>query len=182
MGKYIIINNNQYKLYIEFSYENFDYYTQIKMFLENNDKNFLIANENILFYYNLFNLYTKNIDNYILPNQLDPNFLGKQLNEYYYQIWTEKKNQNIILNEEGLWIGEKYCCFTYNDCATWIYKYNDELYLLITKLYNNFCNIDELNDFQLFIKNYNDFCKYNITIEELQYLKRYFKLLKNKIF
>lgn len=181
MSEFILINNDSYKLYVEYDCEDIDYYTQVKMFVQCNEKSFLIAKDNILFFYNLFNSYIENINNYILNKKLEPDCLGKQLNEYYYQVRSNQVYQDIILNESGHWIGEKYCCFEYNGYAMWIYKYNDRIYLLLTELYDGFFGENSLDSFKSFIKNYkNKILRVEITVNELYCLKNYFELLCGK--
>ncbi len=181
MNEYEIINNALYKLYIEYDPEEIDYYKAVKLYLQYGCKKILIADDNILFYYNVFNSYTQNTDSFILDEKLEPDHLGKQLNEYYNQMWNEQIYQDIILGEGGRWIGERYCCFETNDRATWIYKYNDKLYLLVTELYNGFGNIYNPDFFTSYLENYGKYIfKSEIEIDELFCLRDYFKALTQK--
>lgn len=171
----MVVNNDLYKIFVQVDDVPFDYYTPIKMYIQYRNKKILMVNENALFLYNLFDSYVNHPTQYILDNRLNPNRLGEQLNRYYFQIWTNMNFDDLVISQENFWIGEKYCCFTCNNYATWIFIYNNSMQLLITRLYGDFTNIDCTDDFQVFIKSNQDVFKSDILMDDLVSLRSFFK-------
>lgn len=76
---------------------------------------------NLLALKNIIDQYNGNID--ILDDNLNESTLRILLNDYYRWLYENKYQNNLILDNHGYWIGEKYCCYSNSEYATWIYCY-----------------------------------------------------------
>ena len=134
-------------IYLEIStnvdIHNIDYYTK-----------YGLLNENILYIKNILEKYIENINDYILDNRLLRENLGIDLNNYYYFLNYEINNYNLIVDENGNWIGEKYNCFCNNKYATWIYKFDNKIYLEVTPLFDFFKYDTNDLEYKIFIRKY----------------------------
>lgn len=145
-------------IYLEIStnvdMHNIDYYTNFNVELIIEDTKYNLLNENILYIKNILEKYIENINNYILDNRLLREDLGIDLNNYYYFLNYEINNFSLIVDENGNWIGEKYNCFCNNKYATWIYKFDNKIYLEVTPLFDFFKYDANDLEYKIFIRKY----------------------------
>jgi len=166
VNKHILLSNNQYVLQLISNVE-LDYYTDVTIELSTKSENKIIFKDNILYLKNLLEQYINNLDNYILDNRLDEKELGLQLNKYYYTIYEDIENNTLIKNKQGEWLGEKYCCFSTIQYATWLYKYSNKIILKVTPIFTKFENDNFFDEYSNFIKEYIDIFNIEITKKQL---------------
>lgn len=52
---------------------------------------------------------------------------------------------------DGEWIEERYCCFSAKEYATWIYKFKNSIYLMVTRVFREFGEDDIEEKYSIFI-------------------------------
>ncbi len=181
VNEYILLYNEQYILKLLIDIEDIDYYTNVIIELSTKDKNIIIFKDNLTFLKNIITSYINKIDSYILDTQLNEKKLGLLLNEYYYELYEDIENENIIKNERGWWIGERYCCFSTNQYATWLYKINENMVLKITPIFTGFGEDDFFDEYLNFIKNYSDIFNGEITIKQIENIFKIISELNREI-
>lgn len=159
-----------------------DYYTNIKIILNINERQYQLFNDNILYLKNISNQHFKNINQYELDG-VDAKNLGLLQNEYYYCVLEEKiiDSKKFVLDNDGNWIGSRYCCFESRDCYTWLYKVNDSIQLRVTPAYYKL--LEDKPEFGLgrVIKEDNEILVSVITNEVLEELVRLIDKLYKKM-
>lgn len=168
IDEFVVINSNHFKLKLLVNRVDMDYYTDITLKLYIGKKRIVLLEDNILFYKNMIYNYKDNIDVYSLDKRLDEKDLGLLLNEFYYCLYENITRNSIILDNQERWIGEKYCCFSNSDCATWIYKYNDNIVLKVTPMFRGFDKDNYFNQYLKFTKGYSDIFCTTITFNQLK--------------
>ncbi|MDU4862632.1 MAG: hypothetical protein E6356_17975 [Terrisporobacter othiniensis] len=151
LQEYTILKGDDFCLKFYISDVELDYYTNCKILLYFNDIEYILLNDNVLFIYNVLKQYIENMDNYQLDNRLNEFELGKGYNDYLYTIFENIDNEDIIFTKDGEWIGEKYCCFSTKEYATWIYKFKNSIYLMVTRVFQEFEEDDIESAYSMFI-------------------------------
>lgn len=168
MENYTLISQNTFKIELQIMDDIVDYYSNIciRLIIENNI--YEILNDNIYYLKNVKERYCVDNEIYEIDSRILEQELGILQNEYYYCLNENISNEDIILDENDEWIGEKYCCFSTPEYSTWIYKKGDEFHLMVTPMFRYF---DEENNRELyldFINEYkNIFCS-EILSEQLE--------------
>lgn len=180
-NEYILLYNEQYILKLLTDIKEIDYYTNVIIELSTKDKNIIIFKDNLLFLKNTLAPYVNNIDNYILNEELNEKSLGLLLNEYYYELYENIENKNIVKNERDCWIGEKYCCFSTNQHAVWMYKIYEKIVLKVTPIFTKFDEDDFFDEYLNFIESYSDIFSGEITIKQIENIFKVVSELNEKI-
>lgn len=165
--EYTVIKDNQCTVKISADITDLDYYTNITLKLCIDNKDIVLLVDNILFLKNVMSGYMENVDTYILDSRLDEKNLGLLLNEYYRYVDEENVKDKLILDGQNRWIGEKYCCFTNEGYATWLYKYNENMVMKVTPLFMGFEKNNYMQEYSEFIKEYRDVLSINVTFQQL---------------
>lgn len=179
MKKYVLTETLKYRIILLAEENDFDYYTPIYICLEFQYGSILLLKDNILFLKNIVERLSTGIEK--LHESLEDNKLGLMLNEYYYNLYENRNSTNIILNPNGTWIGEKYCCFSTPKCATWIYKICEKVVIKVTPVFSHFEKDDYKRLYSDFIKNYKDIFKGFITKQQLVDIKEIVLSLFHKL-
>lgn len=180
MTEYILIENAEYRLIILLDDEEFDYYTDVYIKFISDEKSIVLFKDNLLALRNIVEQYDKGI--YCLDNTLEEEKLGLLLNEYYRCLYEEQTQKNIIFNNQGQWIGEKYCCFMSLNYATWLYEHEGDIIMKVTPLFEEFEEDNFTEEYSEFVKNYEDITKMKLSLQQLRnirevILKLYYELL-----
>ena len=180
MTEYILIDNEKYRLKILLNEKDFDYYTDIWIELLYGKKKLILFKDNLLALKNIVKEYDKEVCS--LDNTLEEKSLGLLLNEYYRCSYEEQLQEGIVLDEHGQWIGERYCCFTYLNCATWVYRYAENIIIKVTPIFCGFEEDDYTEEYSDFVVNYKDIFKEISSLQELRTMKENVFKLYNKFF
>ena len=163
--KYALIKNKKYKLIMSLEKKDFDYYTDVCIELIFNIKTLMLFKDNLLALKNIIDQYKENIN--MLDDDLDENELGILLNDYYKGICENKFQSSLILDNQERWIGEKYCCFSGSEYATWIYRYNRDIIIKVTPIFHGFEEDDYAQEYCRFIQEYNDIFRERVSLQQL---------------
>ena len=166
--KRVIYEEKENSIYLLADETDLDYYTNIILELSTDKGNFLLLKDNILFFNNVVAEYINNIDGYVLDSRLNEREIGLLFNEYYYSLFNNIESNKIVLDDTGEWIGSRYCCFSNQRHATWIYKYGGNIYIKVTPVFMEMDKDNNQEDYNKFIANYADIFTGNITYEELE--------------
>lgn len=172
--EYMIISNKQCRISLILDEKNIDYYTDVTLELHFKSNKYVLLKDNVLYLKNIINSYVDNMDYYILDSRLNEERLGILLNEYYYNIYKNKTKECVIYDEKNNWIGEKYCCFMSLEYATWLYKYNNQIHLKVTPMFQYFDKKNNINEYLQFLNGYSEICNVIISLEELN---KFFEIL-----
>lgn len=104
------------------------------------------------------------------------------LNEYYRYLYDEQIKENIILNNQGQWIGERYCCFVGLNYATWLYEYTGNLIMKVTPIFDGFEDYDFTKEYSEFVKKYEDIIKKVVSLQQLRKMRQIILKLYYKLF
>lgn len=168
MDKYILFSQDTFKIELQIMDEVVDYYTEICVRLIKGNNIYEILNDNIYFLKNLKDTYIVNVEKFEMDTRIMDEKIGILQNEYYYCMYEDICNEDIILEDEEVWIGEKYCCFSTPEYSTWIYKKNGKIYVRITPMFRYF---EEENNSELyldFVNNYQDIIFSEIPLDQLE--------------
>ena len=80
----------------------------------------------------------------------------------------------MILDNHGYWIGEKYCCYSNSEYATWIYYYGGSIVMKVTPVFNGFENEGYVQEYYKFIQEYKDIFRGIVSLQQLIYVKKLF--------
>lgn len=180
MTEYMLIDNEKYRLKILLNEKDFDYYNDILIELLCGEKKIILFKDNLLALKNIVKEYDKKVRS--LDNTLEEKMLGLLLNEYYRCSYEEQLQEGIVLDEHGRWIGERYCCFTYLNCATWIYRYGENIIIKVTPIFCGFEEDDYTEEYIDFVVNYKDIFKEIASLQELRKMKENVFKLYDKLF
>lgn len=112
--------------------ENIDYYTQCKIILDADGKEYVLARDNILYFKNLFCQYLYNGKSYQLDTRIDENNLAILYPKYIKYIIHGKKDKDLVI-ENQKWIGEKYICSTTDRYTTWFFYKQNNICIKVTR-------------------------------------------------
>ncbi len=178
--KYVLLKSEKYKLIISLEEIDFDYYTDVCVELIFDKKSIILFKDNLLALKNIINQYIENID--ILDVNLDENRLGILLNDFYLGLYENQFHDNLILDNQERWIGEKYCCFSSLEYVNWIYKYDENIIMKVTPIFGGFEEDDYLQEYCKFIQEYNDIFREAVTLQQLLCIKKMIIELYNRLF
>lgn len=167
MKEYTLIENSDNKLILFLDSEDCDYYTDVYIKLIFDGNSIVLFKDNLLALKNILGQYENDISG--LDEKIDEEKIGLLLNEYYRCIYVEQMMEKIILNNQGQWIGEKYCLFTSQNNATWLYEYEGDFILKVTPIFKGFEEDDFMDKYTEFILNYKDIK--TCTIDKIQFEK-----------
>lgn len=105
---------------------------------------------------------------------LDEKKLGLLFNEYYYCIYEDITSDFIILDSQDRWIGEKYCCFSNSEYATWIYKRDDDIFMKVTPMFKYFDEDYNTKKYSKFVEEYSDILSTVITFQQLKKYQKFY--------
>ena len=117
-----------------------------------------------------------------LTDTLDEEKIGLLLNEYYRYLYEEQTQENIILNNQGQWIGERYCCFVGLNYATWLYEYKGNLIMKVSPIFDGFEEDDFTEEYRKFVKKYEDIIKKTVSLQQLRKMRQIILKLYDKLF
>lgn len=178
--EYILIQNEKYKLIISLDKIDFDYYTDVCIELIFDEQSIILFKDNLLALKNIIDQYNGNID--ILDDNLDESTLGILLNDYYRWLYENKYQNNLILDNQGYWIGEKYCCYSNSGYATWIYCYGENIVMKVTTVFDGFEEEDYAKEYYKFTQEYKDVFKEFVSLQQLTYAKKIIFQLYDELF
>ena len=114
----------------------YDDWIELKLLISNREE-IVIYDDTLLSLLGLYNHYFSDTKKMELDVSLKNANLGILLNIYYYRIANDMElgKQFFPLNENGDWVGTRYCCFENNNIATWFYIENDKYIFKCTPLY-----------------------------------------------
>ena len=176
LDEFIWIKRNEYSIALKYTIDDqIDYYTDVKIIVFYLNKEYEIFNDNLLYLKNIITNYLKNINDYIIEidNQIDIENIGLLQNTYYYCISQSIPLSNVkelLLDNEGEWIGLKYSFFESKKYSTWIYKKGSKINIKISPLFQYFFDKFSISKYKKFVKNYNDIINFEIEESELVYL------------
>lgn len=126
-----------------------------------NNKKIRLLNDTHLYFIDLCKNYFSDERKMKLDASLENVNLGIMLNIYFYRIANDMDLGKIFSNtsSNGNWIGASYCCFDYNNIATWIYFTNDKFVFKCTPLYKGLFDDYDMT-FEDFINNYREYQNY----------------------
>ena len=165
MKEYILIKNTNYELVLQFDEEDFDYYMNVNVKIKFAKTECVLYNDNILELKNIVVSLCDNIGR--LDNSLNERDIGILLNSYYYEMDEGQTSDKIILDENEVWIGEKYSYLMSNNYVTWFYKYNDNIILKITPIFHSEDEENDYVEYSRFIENYKDIFRDKISLEQI---------------
>lgn len=163
--EYALIKNERYKLIILLEEMDFDYYTNVYIHLIFDNKTILLFKDNLLALKNIVDQYEENID--ILCTDLDERRLGILQNDYYRVLFENDFQNDFILDSQGFWRGERYCCYMSTQYATWIYRYNGKIILKVTPVFVGFEEKGYMLKYDKFVKGYKDAFRDFVSLHEL---------------
>lgn len=175
MDEYLIINSSQYKLKLLADKEELDYYTDLILELCVGRDKYILLKDNILFIKNMIGKFINNIHMYELDGRLNESELGLLYNVYFYCNNEELVDDSIILDNQGSWIGEKYAFFSNQNYTTWFYKYNNNIMMKVTPMFQYFDEGNNSIQYKKFIKEYSDIFK---TVIDLSKIEEMLKILE----
>ena len=178
--KYVLLKSEKYKLIISLEEIDFDYYTDVCVELIFDKKSIILFKDNLLALKNITEQYSGNI--VILDNNLDESKLGILLNNYYMSIYENEIQDNLILDNQEYWTGEKYCCYVSLEYATWIYYYGGSIVMKVTPVFNGFENEGYVQEYYKFIQEYKDIFQGIVSLQQLIYVKKVVLKLYNELF
>ena len=181
MKEYIIVNSDKYKIQLRIDENNLDYYTDIILELSIGKEKFVLLKDNIIYFFNTIDTHIKNIDDYNLDKRLDEKKLGLLFNEYYYCIYEDIISDNIILDDQNRWIGEKYCCFSNSEYTTWLYKNNDNIVIKVTPMFKYFDEENNHTQYLKFVEEYADVFNTAVTFQQLIKFSEILSSLRGKL-
>ncbi len=154
MENYTLISQNTFKIELQIMDDIVDYYSNICIRLIMKNNIYEILNDNIYYLKNVKERYCVDNELFEIDARIFEQKLGILQNEYYYCLNENISNEDIILDENDEWIGEKYCCFTTPEYSTWIYKKGDRFHLMVTPMFRYF---DEENNRELYLNFINEY-------------------------
>lgn len=165
------IKNELYKIKL-IAADELDYYTNIIIVLDIQKKEYKLYDDNLLYLKNITEQYFKCIKQFELDPRINCKDLGLLQNEYYYCIFEDNiiNDDTIVQDDNGEWIGTKYCCFETKEYSTWLYKIKDTIQLKVTPNYYGFLKSIPSLEYNEFVKTYKDIITIDISVEELQNL------------
>ena len=168
--EYVLIENRKYKVILSFEEIDFDYYTNVSLEFICQNKSIIIFRDNLLALKNAIDWHYENIDE--LDTSLDENKLGILLNNYYGEGYEKQSQDGLNLDNQGRWIGEKYCCFLSHEYASWIYRKHENIIVKVTPVFCGYEKDDYIREYNKFLEEYNDTFREMITPQELHNMKR----------
>lgn len=177
--EYILMEDAEYRLVLLLDVEDCDYYTDVYIKLILDGKSIVLFKDNLLALKNIVEHYDKGVCS--LNGALEEEKLGLLLNEYYRCLYAEQMQENIIMNDQGQWIGERHCCFVGLNYATWLYEYTGNIIMKVTPIFDGFEEDDFTKEYSEFAKNYEDVIKKIVSLQQLRemrevILKLYYEL------
>lgn len=180
MTEYILMEDVKYRVVLLLNAEDCDYYTDVYIKLIFEEKSIVLFKDNLLALKNIVEHYDKGVCS--LDSTLDEKKIGLLLNEYYRYLYEEQIQENIILNNQGQWIGERYCCFVGLNYATWLYEYTGNLIMKVTPIFDGFEDDDFKKEYSEFVKKYEDIIKKVVSLQELRKMRQIILKLYYKLF
>lgn len=168
MENYILIGQNTFRIELQIMDDVIDYYSNICIKLITDNNTYEILNDNIYFLKNLKDRYCIESENLVFDARLPEKELGMLQNKYYYYLNENIYSEDIILDEDDEWIGEKYCCFSTPEYSTWLYKKEGKFYLRVTPMFQFFDDENNIEIFRNFINGYKDIFFSEIFLEQLE--------------
>jgi len=169
LKKYELIRTENYKLILQLNESEFDYYTDVYMELTFGTNKITIYKDNLLELKNSMKQFGENIP--ILEAKMDETKLGMLLNDYYRGIYEDNFDENVILDSQERWIGEKYCWFINSGYATWIYQYGGRIIMKVTPIFYGFEEDDYIQEYCKFKQEYKDIFREQVLLEQIIYMK-----------
>ena len=90
-------------------------------------------------------------------------------------IYENEIQDNLILDNQEYWTGEKYCCYVSLEYATWIYYYGGSIVMKVTPVFNGFEN-------EGYVQEYKDIFQGIVSLQQLIYVKKVVLKLYNELF
>lgn len=179
MKEYELIKTEKYKLMLLLDESEFDYYTDVFIELTFGVNKITIFKDNLLELKNNVKQFDENI--HMLENKLDETKLGILLNEYYWGLYEGDLDENIILDSQERWIGERYCWFINSEYATWLYKYCGKIIMRVTPIFSGFEEDDYVQAYCNFTQKYKDIFRGQLSLEQILYMKQIILDLYDKL-
>lgn len=180
MTEYILMEDVEYRVVLLLDAEAFDYYTDVYIKLIFAEKSIVLFKDNLLALKNIVEHYDKGVCS--LDSTLDEEKIGLLLNEYYRYLYEEQTQENIIVNNQGQWIGERYCCFIGLNYAIWLYEYTGNLIMKVTPIFDGFEEDDYKEEYREFVKKYEDIIKKTVSLQQLRKVRHIILKLYYKFF
>ena len=180
MTEYILMEDVEYRVVLLLDAGACDYYTYVYIKLIFAEKSIVLFKDNLLALKNIVEHYDKGVCS--LDSTLDEEKIGLLLNEYYRCLYEEQTQENIILNNQGQWIGEKYCCFVGLNYATWLYVYAGKVIMKVTPIFDGFEEDDFTKEYSEFVKTYEDIIKKTVSLQQLRKMRQIILKLYYSIF
>lgn len=135
----------------------YDDYIKVKLIILNQEE-LVLYDDTKLSFISLYRNYFTDENKMMLAERLENINLGILLNKYYYKIANDVNLYDMFFdeNDNGDWIGTRYCCFENDNTATWIYLKKSQLYFECTPLYEGLFE-DCAMSFEDFVKNYKSY-------------------------
>lgn len=165
----VLINNSKFKIVLEYI-KDVDYYTDIFIKLITPFKELTIYKDNFLALRNIV-LGFKILD---LVNYRE-NDLGLVLSKYFKKSFYTSEDYDI--NDI-----RKYCILEVKYYATWLYKCNQKIVLLVTPMAGDLGEEGYNERYSNFINNYHVLFKENISLQDLKKAKKIILDLYDKLF
>ena len=178
--EYTLIENEQYRLTILLDETDFDYYTDLCIKLIFDRKHIVLFKDNLIALKNIVEQFEGEIR--ILDDSLDEKSLGVLLNEYYRCINEDQIQDNIVFDNQGHWIGEKFYYFSSLEYVTWIYIYDASIIMKVTPIFRGFEKDNYFKEYNKFIKEYKDVFTEIISLQQLRYVKKIILELYDELF
>lgn len=178
MKKYELITTKKYKLILLLEESEFDYYTDVYIELTFGENKIIIFRDNLLELKNSVKQLGENIR--VLKDSILEAKLGILLNEYYSGLYRGEIDENIVLDYQGQWIGEKYCWFINSGYATWMYKYHGKIIMRVTPIFSGF-DEEYVQEYNHFIWKYKDIFREQLSLEQILYMKQIIFTLYDKL-
>jgi len=169
MMQHILMENAEYRLVLLLDDEDCDYYTDVYIKLILAEKSIVLFKDNLLALKNIMEQFDKEICS--LDSTLEEEKIGLLLNEYYRCLYEEQTQENIILNNQGQWIGERYCCFVSLNYATWVYEYTGNIIMKVAPIFDGFEEDDFTEAYSEFVENYEDIIKDIVSLQQLRKMR-----------
>lgn len=179
MKKYPLIRSAKYDLVLLLDDKEFDYYTDITIELDIRKEKIILFKDNLLYLKNIVKQYEKGP--LLLSDNLKEDKLGILLNEYYKYLNDNHPCKEIVLNEKNEWIGQKYNCFSTLNYATWLYRYDKNIILMVTPIFSEFDEENYISKYSTFINNYKDIFRECVTLPQLKRIGNIIINLYNKL-
>lgn len=177
--EYILIEGEKYKVLMSFEEIDFDYYTDVCIELIFDKKPIILFKDNLSALRNIINQCNENTNR--LDVDLDENKLGILLNNYYRGIYENQFQDSLVLDNQGRWIGEKYCCFFGSEYVTWIYRYDEDIIMKVTPVFGGFEEAGYVQEYYKFVQEYKDVFREIISLPELINMKKIIFELYNEL-